>query len=105
MPSKAPTLTRTVMHDGSLCFLSLPAAADWYAVRDHVADLGGAELTGFLTDHVTECWIDFRYCGHEFSINDAPGDYWFFVKDPACPDVLLRSVAAHFSILLERPNE
>jgi len=96
------TLTRTIMHDGSRCFLALPPAVDWYAVRDHVAGLRGAELTGFLTDDVTECWIDFRYSGHEFSINDAPGDYWFFVEDAACPDAVLQSVAAHFSLLLER---
>jgi hypothetical protein len=90
------------MHDGSRCFLSLPPNADWHAVRDHVSGLPDAVLTGFVTDGVTECWIDFRYSGHEFSVNDSPGDYWFFVKDPECPDELLQSVVAHFSALLER---
>jgi hypothetical protein len=99
------TLTSTIMRDGSRCFLALPAAADWYAVKDHVARLGGAELTGFLTDQVTECWIDFRYSGHEFSVNDQFGDYWFFVKNAACPIDLLKDVAAHFSALLGVANE
>jgi hypothetical protein len=98
---QAPRLTNNIMHDGSRCFLSLRPVADRYAVRDHVARLDGAELTGFLTDDVTEAWIDFRYAGHEFNINDSPGDYWFFVADPACPDSILEAVAAHFSQILK----
>ena len=94
-------LTRTIMHDGSRCFLSLRPQADWYAVRDHVSRLAGAELTGFLTDEITEAWIDFSYSGYEFNINDAPGDYWFFVGDAECPDATLRIVATHFAELLE----
>jgi len=93
------------MHDGSRCFLALPTNADWYAVRDHVGELAGAILTGFLTDNVTECWVDFRFSGHEFSVNDQLGDYWFFVKDAACPDEPLQTVMAHFSALLEKTNE
>jgi hypothetical protein len=95
-----PDLTHSIMRDGSRCFLALRPNADWYAVRDHVARLQGAELTDFVTDGITEAWIDFRYEGHDFSINDAPGDYWFFVKDPTCPDAILRTVASHFALLL-----
>lgn len=94
-------LTHNLMRDGSRCFLSLAPGADWYAVRDHVHRLDGAELKNFLCDHVTEAWIDFRYAGHDFNINDAPGDYWFFVRDPACPDAVLEAIAAHFGGLLE----
>lgn len=97
-------LTHNLMRDGSRCFLSLRPGADWYAVRDHVSRLEGAELTGFITDEVTEAWVDFLYAGHKFSINDAPGDYWFFVTDPSCNDSILNVVAAHFSNLLE-PEE
>lgn len=96
-----PDLTHNIMRDGSRCFLSLQPNADWYAVRDHVSRLAGAELTNFVTDGVTEAWIDFRYEDHYFSINDAPGDYWFFVKDPTCADTILRTVASHFAALLE----
>ena len=97
-------LTHNLMRDGSRCFLTLRPGADWYAVRDHVSRLEGAELTRFITDDVTEAWIDFLYVGHKFSINDAPGDYWFFVTDPSCTDAILNVVAAHFSNLLE-PEE
>ena len=69
-------------------------------MRDHVAGLRGGELTGFLTDGVTECWIDFSFEGHEFSVNDNFGDYWFFVRDAQCPDNVLNAVAEHFEILL-----
>jgi hypothetical protein len=63
------------MRDGSRHFAALPETRDWYAVRDHVRWLPGAELTGFLCDGVTEAWIDFRFRGHRFSINDQYGDY------------------------------
>ncbi len=95
------SLSHSIAQDGSRCFLTLPANADWYAVRDHVRSLVDAEVTGFLTDNVTECWIDFRYSGHEFSVNDQFGDYWFFVRNRDCPDEILETVAAHFSDLLE----
>ena len=88
------------MHDGSRHFADLPQTEEWYGVRDHVAQLSGAVLTGFVTDHVTEAWIDFTYASHRFSINDQYGDYWFFVEDPACPDDVLRRVLSHFERLL-----
>ncbi len=94
-------LTNHIMRDGSRCFVSLQPSADWKAVRDHAARLEHANVTGFLTDSVTEAWIDFDYAGYKFSINDAPGDYWFFVNDPACPDTILQLVADHFEALLE----
>ena len=55
---------------------------------------------------MVESWIDFRYKGHRFSINNQFGDFWFFVQDPACPEALLSKVASHFAKLLgagERP--
>ena len=99
-----PHLTHSIMHDGSRCFLSLHPAAGWMAVREHVACLEGAEVTSFLTDGITEAWLDFSYAGYKFNVNDAPGDYWFFVSDPACPDTLLQVVADHFASLLEPPS-
>ena len=58
------------MCDGSRNFAYLPESKDWYAVRDHVKKLRGAQLTKFLCDDVTEAWIDFAYRGFNFSIND-----------------------------------
>jgi hypothetical protein len=84
------------MHDGSRHFASVSVTQSWYDLRDWVKELPGAKLTGFICDHVTEAWIDFTYRGHSFSINDQYGDYWFFVKDPVCPEEILDEVLSHF---------
>ena len=89
-----------IMNDGSRHFGDLPQTASWYELRDHIATLDGAEVTGFITDHVTEAWIDFDYAGHHFEVNDQYGDYWFFVDDPECPDEILERVLAYCAILL-----
>ncbi len=68
----------------------------------HIIVLHGADLTEFLTDGVTEAWIDFRYRGHRFTVDDQFGEYWCFVKDLDCPDDLLHEVVGHFSTLLVR---
>ncbi|MCI0581135.1 MAG: hypothetical protein L0332_15500 [Chloroflexi bacterium] len=99
--TKAGQLLNLTMHDGSRHFGDLPQSALWYAVRDHVGRLPGAKLIGFVTDHVTEAWIDFTYQGHTFFINDQYGHYWFFVQDTDCPDDILHTVLAHFRQLLD----
>src|SRR4051812_43399866 len=88
------------MNDGSRHFGSLPFSRPWGIVRDHAARLAGARLSGFVTDGVTEAWIDFELAGQHFTVNNQFGEFWLFVADPACPDSLLRSVLAHFSGLL-----
>jgi hypothetical protein len=94
------------MADGSRNFADLPESysvdvPQWERLRDHVAGLAGAELTGFVTDQVTEAWIDFTYAAQSFSINNQSGEWWFFVADPACPDAVLHAVIDHFATLLE----
>src|SRR5688572_25919636 len=89
------------MGDGSRHFGSLPESycvnhPEWLVLRDAVPALTGATLAGFVTDHVTEAWIDFEYRGHRISINNQHGQWWFFVDDPTCPDEILHSVLAHF---------
>ncbi len=99
-------LLNFIMSDGSRQFGELPQTVLWYRLRDHINTLPGATITGFLCDGVTEAWIDFAYQGHEFSINDQFGDYWFFVKDPACPDENLLSVLAQCRrLLMPEPAE
>jgi hypothetical protein len=93
------------MADGSRHFGDLPETYDadqpqWHRLREHVGHLSGARLTGFVTDDVTEAWIDFAYRGHTFSLNNQAGEWWFFVEDPACPDDLLKHVLEHFELLL-----
>ena len=86
--------------DGSRHFGELPQSRLWHEVKDYVSRLTGACLADFCCDGVTEAWIDFDYAGHRFTINDQFGDYWFFVKDPACPDDVLLAVLAHFRQVL-----
>ena len=93
-------LLRTIMNDGSRYFGDLPQTVSWYELRDHVERLNGAKVTAFLTDHVTEAWIDFSYRGYDFSVNDQFGDYWFFVKEVDCPDEILEAVRSHCQSLL-----
>jgi hypothetical protein len=95
-----PLIFNDRMNDGSRHFGTLPQTVLWYDLRDHVAKLSGATVTCFVTEHVTEAWIDFSFQGHEFAINDQLGEYWFFVQDPQCPDPVLKDVLAHFQHLL-----
>lgn len=94
------------MHDGSRHFGSLAETYDvqspqWYRLRDHVARLCGAKLTGCTTDDVCEAWIDFRHEGQSLSTNNRNGEWWFFVADPGCPESVLTAVLDHFEVLLD----
>ena len=93
-PMKIELLTRTTS-DGSRWFTELPESRSFEELRDHLARLTGVRITEFLTDHVTEAWIDFAYRGHTFSVNNQFGDYWFFVREPSCPDDILTEVVSH----------
>jgi hypothetical protein len=88
------------MNDGSRHFGALTQAVLWYEMRDHLGLLEGASVTGFITDNVTEAWIDFTFREHSFSVNDQFGEYLFFVADPGCPDSILEVVLAHSRQLL-----
>lgn len=88
------------MNDGSRHFFSLPESYPWESFRDHMAKLPGLAVTDFLTDRVTEVWIDFSYEGHAFSINNQHGEYWFFVADPKCADATLRKILEHANSFL-----
>lgn len=89
------------MRDGSRHFAALPETEPWESLHEHVKRLEGVSDAGMITDEVTEAWIDFRYRGHEFSINNQHGDYWLFVEDPACPAEVLEAVLTHCKLLLE----
>ena len=88
------------MCDGSRQFGDLPHTVSWYKLRNHIEKLRGAVITGFLTDDITEAWIDFSYSSHSFSLNNQLGDYWFFVDNPQCPDDVLQKVLSHCESLL-----
>ena len=97
MPVK---LLNIEMKDCSRHFGDLPQTVLWHQLRNHIENLVGAEVTHFITDNVTEAWIDFSYRGHRFSVNDQFGAYWFFVNDPTCPDEILEAVLSHCELLL-----
>lgn len=88
----AGELLNFIASDGSRQFGELPQTVLWYELRDHIEKLDGAALTDFLTDHITEAWIDFTYSGYRFTVNDRCGDYWFFVDEPSCPEEILKAI-------------
>lgn len=85
-------LFNIIMNDGSRHFGDMPQNVDWWEFRDHIAKMEGAVVTAFVTDGVTEAWIDFNYAGQAFGVNTQMGEYWFFVDDPSCPDAILERV-------------
>lgn len=87
------------MHDGSRQFTAFPESCAWEDLQTLLAQLPGACITQFISDDVLEMWLDFTYCGHEFSVNNQEGEFWFFVKDPNCPDEILLGVIHHCKTL------
>ena len=92
-------ITNFVMHDGSRHFVSLPEVKEPPAMFWHIFRLGFA-FPYFYLSNAMESWIDFWYKGYRFTINNQYGEYWFFVKNPLCPEKILNDVAAHFSKIL-----
>lgn len=99
MPTK---LFDSRMCDGSRNFVDFPETVFFDKLRDRAAKLEAAKITAFITDWVTEVWLDFEFRGQKFAINNQMGDYWFFVDDPKCADEILFEVAEHFQALLEQ---
>jgi len=97
---QSPTIIDLRMHDGSRHFVSLPESAGPRRVLKHIFGLGFAFPYFYLSGAI-ECWIDFWYRGHRFTINNQYGEYWFFVKNPSCPTPTLERVASHFASLLQ----
>lgn len=88
------------MKDGSRNFADLPEAVFFDELREIANKFEGAQETGFITDWMTEVWLDFDYRGHKFSINNQMGEYWFFVENPNCSDEILCEVMEHFENFL-----
>ncbi len=93
-------LTNFLAKDGSRKFAELPQTKLWHELRDHLRALKGAVITNFMTDGITEAWIDFTFQGQTFAVNDQFGDYWFFVNDPNCSDEILTEIVDHCEMLL-----
>lgn len=95
-----PTLLNHKMKDGSRKFMMLPEEISFDSLHKYTTTLQGADVTEYIWS-VVECWIDFSYDGHQFSINNQFGEYWFFVDKPHCPDEILNRVAGHFAKILK----
>jgi hypothetical protein len=89
------------MHSGSRQFAALPETCSWKRLRKHIERLPGAAVTSFLTDDVTEMWLDFSFHHRAFTVNNQYGDFWCFVRDAACPDEILVAVVEHCEPLLK----
>ena len=87
------------MKDGSRNFILLPQTVPPLRLIPRIFTLWGALPTAYVPSP-TESWIDFRYRGHKFSVNNQFGDFWFFVADASCPAGILEHVADHFARLL-----
>ena len=94
-------LLENKMNDGSRHFVDLPEVVFFDELYDHTEELDGARITEFITDGVVGMWLDFEFHEHEFSVTNQFGDYWFFVKDPECPDEILFEIIEHFRQLLD----
>jgi hypothetical protein len=78
------------MADGSRHFADVPWKSP-LALKRRLLDTPGVKLTGYL-DSATETWIDFEYLGQLFTAHNPHNDFWLFVRDPMCPDGVLREV-------------
>lgn len=93
-------LLNSSMHDGSRHFAELPETCSWDEFHTHIAQLPGVTITEYVTDNVTEMWLDFSFRSHAFTVNNQYGDFLLFVGDPACPDDILTGVVEHCEALL-----
>lgn len=101
----AQPLMNITMNDGSRKFGELPQSVTWYELRQHIGKLDGASVTEFITDDVTEAWIDFSFRGYQFAVNNQFGAYWFFASDPQVADEILGKILSHCGSLLDDEEE
>ena len=93
-----PLLNETIS-DGSRLFLQLPQTCPPSRLLWRIMRFGGLP-TAFVSDWVTgETWMDFRYKGWKFSIHNPYGEYWFFARNPTCPEDILHRLAEYFARL------
>lgn len=94
-----PLLKETIS-DGSRLFLQLPQTCPPSRLMWRIICFVRLP-TAFVSDWVTGVmWMDFRYKGQKFSVHNPYGvEYWFFVKNRACPENILHRLAEYFARL------
>jgi len=90
--------------EDALHFVDFPEVIFFDEFGDHVEALEGAEINEFEMDGTFEIWLEFTFRENHFYVNNRLGDYWFFVRDPKCPEEILLEIAEHFRKLLEKPD-
>ena len=88
--------------DDALHFVDFPEVIFFDEFYDHVEILDGAVIEEFEVDGTIEMWLEFTFRGHRFFVNNRFGDYWFYAKDPKCPEDILLEIAGHFRKILEK---
>jgi hypothetical protein len=80
------------MADGSRHFAEVPWRPP-LVLKQRLLETPGVRVTA-LIESVAEAWIDFEYAGRAFSAHNPLNDFWLFVRDPGCPEGVLREVTA-----------
>lgn len=84
------------MQDGSRLFAVFKFDPGWRVLHRHLQTMEGLVVTGFLTDGVTEGWLDFNYFGKSFTIHDPLGEFHVFSQDGDCSPFILGELMKHF---------
>jgi hypothetical protein len=96
MESGTPKIFDIRMKDGSRQFADVPERILPGQLRKVIARLPGSEIVSFMASvGEIEAWIDFQFRGFDFAVNNQNCEYWLFVRQPECPEEVLREVAVH----------
>ncbi len=82
-------------------FVDFPEVVFFDEMSDHIEKLPGCEISEFEADGVFGIWIEFEFSGHKFFVDNAMGDFRFFVEDPKCDESILLEIADHLRSMLE----
>ncbi len=86
-------------------FLDFPELVFFDDLSDHIEELPGCEITEFEADGVFGIWIEFGFSGHKFFVDNAMGDFRFYVENPECDETILLEIADHLRRLIESGPE
>ena len=87
------------MADGSVLFAELSGNISWAELRDHLERIDQLLIMKFVTDGITEAWLDFYYHGQHCTVHCPLDDYLVFAQDGNCPAFMLMELIEHFRML------
>lgn len=87
------------MADGSLFFAELSGSISWADLGDHLKRIDQLRIMKFVTDGITEAWLDFDYYGQHFTVHCPLDTYFVFAQDFDCPAFMLTELIVHFQKL------